>query len=275
MQSMRANIVINDRTFSWCMEHDPAFRADAIVHECLLKNSVPEPEVLALMYMALRPGDTAVDAGANIGFFTLFMQQLVGEIGTVTAFEPSRLNYNKLKQNIRGVAGVQAINCALYDENISLPWYEQLEDTGQSSLVPPKSSLEKSYDVEACRLSDWLVLDTPRLIKIDCEGAEEHVLRGAEPILKRGVPFVVCELSESHLLRMGSSTAEVRQYMDDLGYSMWLLKPDGSIPPCIPLGTYLVTGRSNLNVLFATAKSVSELWSAVDADAGSTLEWVA
>ena len=59
-----------------------------------------EPEVTALILSMLKNGKTALDIGANIGYFTLLMAHLVGLKGRVIAFEPFPLVYNLLQENL-------------------------------------------------------------------------------------------------------------------------------------------------------------------------------
>src|SRR6185312_7507452 len=59
---------------------------------------------------------------------------------------------------------------------------------------------------------------TPKLIKIDAEGSELSVLRGAQSLLRRRVPYVVCEINHFALERMGTNEDELRAYMTSHGY---------------------------------------------------------
>jgi hypothetical protein len=93
-------------------------------------------------------------------------------------------------------------------------------------------------------------LPTPRILKIDAEGAELHVLRGARGLLTNDpIPFVICEVNRFGLEEMGSSEAELRAYMVELGYEVHIFVPgETSLYPLGP-GDYAETEQV-FNLLF-------------------------
>ena len=97
---------------------------------------------------------------------------------------------------------------------------------------------------------------TPKIIKIDTEGAEHAVLKGAERTLKQAqssghfVPFVICELHAFGLKQLGSSPYLLRGYMHELGYETFLLFPQSQFPKLVPLEVELKS-QYILNVLFS------------------------
>ncbi len=261
---MDIHLKINDREFNFQMNFDQENPADRHLYSMFYKGMVPEMEVFNLMFHALAPGDTVIDCGANVGMFTIFMKQMVGDTGTVVAFEPSQGNYDKLKKNL-DVNNAQVLTycTALSDHKSALDWYESWEDTGQAGLSPLVHGMKPVYKVETTTL-DSVVDIHPRLIKIDCEGAEERILHGAEKMLRRGVPFVVCELANENLARFNSNQHQVRHYMRWLGYDTWMLRQDGLLPILVPEGMLLQSNVLNFNVLFATQLSVANLWRIID-----------
>jgi len=263
---MEVNLNINERKFVFDLDFDPKNPADISLWTMIHKGSVPEKEVLSLMFFALAPGDIAVDVGANVGLFTIFMKQLVGSDGTVLAFEPSEFNYKKLFKNlVTNELWVEIHKTALSDRYGSADWYETTEDTGQSSLAPLQDGMQPLYQVATGRLDDFLIYSTPKLIKIDCEGAEEKVLRGAKNMLARGVPFIVCELTDITLRRFGTDQFKLRNYMGEFGYDTWLLRPDGLLPVYVPPKIFIESDLLNINVLFASSNTVAALWGSVHA----------
>ena len=105
-----------------------------------------------------------------------------------------------------------------------------------------------------------LRLPTPKLIKIDTEGAEELVLRGCSRLLSdRKVCFVIAELHEFGLAKMGGSQKTLRDLMEGLGYSTFGLYYDGSMPKLIPPNTK-ITMPCIINLLFSTQEAVARHW---------------
>src|SRR5690348_5158838 len=93
------SINFNKRTVEFKMNLDPRFAADAGINWYFQQGALPEPELLYLLFHAVREGDFVVDAGANIGFFSLLLARVVGEKGSVLAIEPAAVNVAKLKTN--------------------------------------------------------------------------------------------------------------------------------------------------------------------------------
>ncbi len=120
---------------------------------------------LEILGQILRPGDTAVDAGANIGTHSLFFSRAVGPAGTVYAFEPDPRAFALLEANIarNNTVNVRAQRAAL--------------GAGGETL-------------------DALGLQSCRLLKLDVDGGELDILRGAESLLAAAKPVVLVESND-------------------------------------------------------------------------------
>jgi FkbM family methyltransferase len=262
---MRIAMTVLDRAVEYDMTHDPGFYADDMMANMLALHGGGscEPEVAHLMFRVLREGDLAVDAGANVGFFTVLMARLVGPTGCVVAFEPAAANLEKLRRNLalNYLGNVDVRPTALWDSAGEMPfWYGH--DTGACSLAQYHEAAG-SVVVRTETLDDCLDM-TPRLIKLDVEGAEERALLGGERWLNwaraQQVPYVTCEMNEDALVAMGSSKESVRVLMRRFGYQMFVLHDDGSLPSLVPPGTRLLSAWKNVNVLFSTVAEVGSAW---------------
>jgi FkbM family methyltransferase len=148
-----------------------------------------EPESLAIIRALLKPGTDAVDIGANIGALTVGMAEAAAP-GRVLAIEPSAASFNRLSRNLQlnGCSNVKAYPIALGDR------------TGWGQLAPPiahRAGDHKLSPAPAEGSASLVQLDTldavcarehltPTLLKLDVEGAEWSVLRGAERALASG-----------------------------------------------------------------------------------------
>jgi FkbM family methyltransferase len=216
-----------------------------------------EPETVRFMLRALREGDVAVDAGANVGFFTVLMAKLVGPTGKVIAYEPAGNNVRKLERNVK-------LNCL---GNVTLHpqplWSSEAEvtlhlsaDSGANALAPNSNTLGAQV-MRSMTLSE--LTQMPRLIKLDVEGAEEHVLRGAGDFLQV-IPYIVCELNQDALVTFDCSQASLRRYMSLQGRDCFILHDDGALPTLVPPETVITSKWANNNVLFSTLDDVGALW---------------
>lgn len=138
----------------------------------------------------VRPGDTVMDVGANIGLVTIWLSALVGPTGKVFAFEPNPKLQDDLQATLRRnmLSNVVLSTVALGSERTSLLLRVPRENVGKGSLVR-HGDLNgcESFQVPVVPLSDIVAeqkITSIRLIKIDTEGFEADVINGAEHVLR-------------------------------------------------------------------------------------------
>ena len=135
----------------------------------------------------LQPGDVFVDAGANIGFFTVLAAKLVGPEGRIYAIEMMAATAKALRANatLNGLANVTVVERALSDV-AGQTIRAAVPDTlwGQASIV--RSHIGAAQDVETTTLDDILAGEILiRLMKMDVEGAEALAIRGGRNALMK------------------------------------------------------------------------------------------
>lgn len=193
-----------------------------------------ESDVAYAFLSYVRPGDVCIDAGANLGYHTIFLSQLVGDKGAVLAFEPDPTHYAKLKANLElnEIKNVHAYPHALLNMRGELNFFSY-PGGGYSSFVPFQGSHRIS--VPTFTLDEILLPYVPvRMIKIDCEGSEERILHGAKESLAR-IDCVIMEFNYSIMPIFGSTDRSIRNYMDEQGFDFFVLRRDGSEPVNVPL----------------------------------------
>lgn len=169
----------------------------------LATSGVWEPNMTAAFRSLVRPGDVVVDAGANVGYFSLLASRLAGPTGTVYALEPATPSYEELCGNVllNDATNVRPCHVAAGHRNDLLPLFVPPGgNSGRASLVewPGANAFGgETVTVPVSPLAD-IVAEEHRLrvavVKIDVEGYEESVLRGLEPLLERGArPAVLLE----------------------------------------------------------------------------------
>lgn len=180
-----------------------------------------EPAVQAEFTKLLRPGDVVYDIGANVGFFTLLAARLVGPTGQVVAFEPDPEVAHRLRENVRvnGFGHVDVIEAAVWSTSGRVTFAR-----ADSSITPDLGhghviSTTSEGGVVAIALDD-LVRDgarAPTLLKVDVEGAEAQLLRGARNVLTTVRPYVLVEV---HTELGPKVEAEVRAELESAGYRL-------------------------------------------------------
>lgn len=190
-----------------------------------------EPTTSEIVQKLLRPGDTVVDVGANIGYFSLMFARCVGPTGRVLSFEPVPKLAASLKRNleINQFSHVSISSHALSDHRATARFFAgPNENSGLSSLREPRDCSE-SFDVDLAPFDD-LVPDCENvsLIKIDVEGAELQVLRGMTKLLQNQRPDILIEITDSFLRELGDSAEALQQFVAQFGYACYEIR-DGRI----------------------------------------------
>jgi FkbM family methyltransferase len=196
----------------------------------------------------LKPGDFVIDVGANIGTLSVTAARAVGPSGRVIAVEPHPASYRALCDNIRlnRVGYVTALNCAL----------------GAASAVGSLSnsraddqnriSLDGTVRIRIDTLADLIGPEGEvALLKVDVEGYELEVLRGAGNRLSR-VRVIQFEYDEAHLSTFGSSGGELLDYLTSRDFRVLMVVGADLVP--IPEG---FSSPRRLN-LFAVNRALDE-----------------
>ena len=164
----------------------------------------------------LRPGDLVIDAGANIGSLALLAARIVGPGGHVTAFEPHPRIFGFLLGNIKlnGFGWIEARQMALGREAGEARMTDSLYDDQN------RISADGSVLVPSARLDAVIDGTEPiALLKVDVEGLEWDVLRGAEGLLGR-VEGIYFEVSERHFAHYGYTVAELLGWLAVRGFEL-------------------------------------------------------
>jgi len=183
---------------------------------------------LSLVRRLLGPGDVFVDAGANVGLFSLAAAEIVGPIGRVYAFEPGRWCYDHLCRNrlLNGLTWLVTDNRALSDES-GIREFVEFAGTwsGYSSFAPPPEIGTGDVVGIACVALDEALPQEEwsrvRLMKLDVEGSELRVLNGASNLVALAHPDLLIEVVDEHLARQGASGGLLYEWLVGCGYSVY------------------------------------------------------
>jgi FkbM family methyltransferase len=180
---------------------------------------------IPLVRQCLKPGGTFVDAGANIGFFTLLAASIVGPSGKVIAFEPNPSACAALAETIEAnkLAQVAIHQIGLSDTDgwaeLHVPPSDKRNDNATMVGGAPGWTATR---VRVGQLDLWLDqagVSAVDLLKIDVEGHEPSVLRGAQQALAAGrIRSILIELNDPALRDAGSSAREIFDHLLSLGF---------------------------------------------------------
>jgi FkbM family methyltransferase len=170
-------------------------------------------------------GSLVIDVGANVGFFSLRFAKWVGNDGKVISIEPEDRNYDHLISALRREALLDRVNSLkavaadaqgkmFLEINPLHPADHKLSRDGTGLAVNAVTLDELVQDARHLR---------PALVKIDVQGAEMLVLKGAANILKNAAPALFIELHEEGLFKFGTSVLAILNHLSAYGYQPYQL----------------------------------------------------
>lgn len=195
-----------------------------------------ESEVYVLNRL-IHAGDVCIDIGAAYGRYTLWISRLVGREGRVYSFEPGLISFRILNNAIRfhRLGNVIAMQRALSNRPGQVKLAIPIKASGRRGLSLAHLATEENsqcvYEkIEAVTVDAFcreMQLERIDFIKCDVEGAEGLVFEGAQAVLSRDHPTVLCELDPGFLRRFGTIPNQILEQFHRLGYRVFVLAHGG------------------------------------------------
>ncbi len=185
-----------------------------------------EPELWRKMMSLVKPDSVVVDVGAYIGLYTIAVARRMGPSGKVIAFEPDADSFAALKAHVQlnRISGqVELIQAAAGAENGTAPF-----EAGKHSMS--RITGKQAHDVRmvrAVRLDSVLAGKRVDILKIDVEGFEEQVLRGASGILEspgRAPHTIFIEVHPYAWEELGVTSESLLKLLESSGYKVFDLR---------------------------------------------------
>jgi FkbM family methyltransferase len=222
-----------------------------------------EPNLTTWIRKRLQPGDTFIDVGANIGYYSALASRLVFPAGRVVAVEAIPRTFDVLVRNLRAncCQNVRAINRAASDREERLTFYVSANVIcGTSTIYQDRANQhghnEQQCTVDAAPLCSMLASEEiarTRIVKIDVEGAEGKAIHGLEPFFggRRDIEFAV-EVQTA-------TFDEVTSFFKHRGFHAYHMPNDysaeayicPSVTTKLPKVTTLPSGVKELDLIFS------------------------
>jgi FkbM family methyltransferase len=179
----------------------------------------------------LREGSVCFDGGANFGFYSLLARSLVGERGSVHAFEPAIFAFSFLQKNLGDAKNAKLVQAAVSDSNGTVQFARfSAIASGFNRVATAGNAASKAELISVrCLRLDTYCADTgvtPDLVKLDVEGHELAALQGMERTITTAQPFIILEYGMAE----GDDIAASR-FLVDRGYSAFVAE-GCAIRPC-------------------------------------------
>jgi FkbM family methyltransferase len=254
------------KQYSFKFNLDLAKKNHQTINGWLKSNYLYEPDVAKFICRILKPRDMAVDVGANVGIHTLLMATLVEKEGFVFSIDPSDENIAEIQDNVR----INSLNNVYVKKSLMggtlgdrAYFHHQITDSGNSHVTIDaglyNDANTKFMEIETL---DHLLQkeEKIKLIKMDVEGYEVNILKGAEKLLERKcVKYWIVEYCIQELVRMGESLESLRELMSKYGLSMFVLDANGGFPKYYPRSVDICSPWLS-NLLFAYPEELGMDW---------------
>jgi FkbM family methyltransferase len=216
----------------------------------------------------VKPSTVVLDIGANIGAHTLYLARLVGPQGRVLAFEPTDFAFQKQARNFKlnpdlakRITAHQYFLAsqdeAVIPDGIYSSWplikgaNRHAKHSGQE--MPTEAARVRSLDSV---LADHIGLKVD-LVKLDVDGHECEILRGAGALLKYGRPTFLVELAPYALREHGSSLSELLSFFVPNGYRLFDERTFRPLPLAAAALEDMIADGESMNVIAQADSSCS------------------
>ncbi|MBP8192079.1 MAG: FkbM family methyltransferase [Chitinophagales bacterium] len=195
----------------------------------VFKNRQDKQEIL-LLKKYIKSGDIVLDIGANIGFYTKILSELVGPTGKVYAFEPDKTNFTYLQRNAGHLKNVELINKAVSDKTDTITLYK-------SDLlnVDHKTYATQNYTstsvIDCIKADDVVDGRKVNFIKIDIQGYEYYAFQGMQEILKANNELkIISEFYPFGIQESGVSLVDFFNCLTSNNFNIFLCESDKLTP---------------------------------------------
>jgi FkbM family methyltransferase len=189
-----------------------------------LYKQISDRQRIDFLKKSVRPGMQVLDLGANVGFYTCLLAELVGKSGKVHAFEPDQQNFTHLQQNTRNKQWVAVNNSACAEHSGTIRLYHSQEMNIDHRTFDSGDG-RPFTEIKALAIDDYFPdQETIEFIKIDIQGFDLQACRGMRQVLERSPKVTILgELYPFGLHRAGSSADEYLSFLESLGFRITII----------------------------------------------------
>jgi len=192
-------------------------------------NGAHEKTVTSLVKMEIKKGDTVLDIGAHIGYYTVIFSQLVGPKGKVYSFEPDPRNFLLLQKTVQenNLTNVEIFNNAVSDKNKLVEFFQSTADSIGNRLVDSvynESGIK--IQINSISIDEFFKNrnDEINFIKLDIQGAEGVAINGLKNILRTNKKIkIMQQWAPSFVSKYDVKPDSHLNFLEELGYNFYVL----------------------------------------------------
>lgn len=197
------------------------------VSTALYLNGCFEADDTKAMIQSLNDGDTFIDIGAHIGYYSMLASGLVGATGKVISFEPTPSTYSLLVKNLQHKKNCKQENLAVYSIQTNMEFNDyglkyMVFNSFKKARLNDVDLVASRINVQTTTLDNYCRLNAvrPSFVKIDAESVELHVLQGAVDTIKKFKPTFMIEVGDFEHIEAGGSQ-KIISFLTDLSYDVF------------------------------------------------------
>lgn len=183
---------------------------------------------MSLLKRFVKPGDTVLDIGANIGFYTEYLSNLVGQSGRIHAFEPDSTNFKHLQKRVIALKNVTINNKAVADKTQELKIYTSKELNVDHRTYKP-DHYDQEITIQALSIDEYMTSQPVHFIKMDIQGFEMTAVSGMIKTLQNNDVKMISEFWPDGMKKAGHSVLEYFQYLKSLHFFVYLIQDENLI----------------------------------------------
>ncbi|WP_304918525.1 FkbM family methyltransferase [Methylophaga sp.] len=190
------------------------------------KITVWEPTETRCVIEILSPNDFVIDVGANIGYYTVLFSKLIGSQGEIIALEPDKKNFSILSLNVKlnQIKNVKLLCAAASDFQGDGMLYSSNWNFGDHRIYPSQDQ-SSGNNIKLITLDDLIKQrgKAPKLLKIDCQGAEIMILKGLKESLNSVMrpKSIIVEFWPYGITQSGGEVKELLDLLPSSEYVLW------------------------------------------------------
>ena len=188
-----------------------------------------EQHLLDVIDKYVEEGTVAIDAGANFGSISVPISKKLGQDGKLYSFEMSETMTERLVKNLNqnDCGNVEVFNLALSDKIKEKVFFEEPKEGERHNFGDIKINKQsKGKEVEATTIDSLDIQGKVSFIKIDCQGYDLKVMKGAKETIKKNKPTIVFEWEEDMSIEFDDTIKDVFNFYSELNYEVTKIKKD-------------------------------------------------
>jgi FkbM family methyltransferase len=226
-QQSTIQIIEQDGTWVVCRVQDCEWRLDSSkwLDRQIVERGIFEEDSVQWVKRLIKPGMVVLDVGANFGYYTILLSKLVGELGQVHAFEPTKVFRTRLADHIKRnqCKNVSVVDFGLSDQS-SRATILCGEDSATMHWVDDGKQAQSTEEIRLEKLDEYVAAQkfaSVDFIKVDIDGHECRFLSGAAQTIERFRPVMLMEFAELNLIMSGSDVEDLGAQLKKWHYALY------------------------------------------------------